>query len=148
LILNRKVCFVFIDPRAIKFSLPDKITISLPRRNFLLFLWNHWQDNFQNLLNHIKSRSSLPQVGCARGANTFSSHNQSLTHESLTKTSTSGFPSNPESNTRWRLPKNKQTKKKVIDVARGRAKIILIVIFFALDFLKIPFFSILFLTLS
>jgi len=32
-----------------------------------------------------KSRSSLSQVGCVRGANTFSNHNQSLTRESLTR---------------------------------------------------------------
>jgi hypothetical protein len=45
-------------------------------------------------------------------------------------------------------PKEQANKKKRHRRRRGRAKIILIVIFFALDFLKIPFFSILFLTLS
>ena len=36
-------------------------------------------------LTRQKSRSSLPQVGCVRGANTFPNHNQSLTRESLTR---------------------------------------------------------------
>ena len=36
-------------------------------------------------LNTSNSRSSLPQVGCVRGANTFPNHNQSLTRESLTR---------------------------------------------------------------
>ena len=42
-------------------------------------------------LNRIKPQSSLPQVGCARGSNTFPSHNQFLTHESLTRPVHSGF---------------------------------------------------------
>jgi hypothetical protein len=91
LILNRKACFVFIDVRVIRFSLPEKIRISLPMRTFLLFLRNHWQDNFQNLLNCIKPQSSLPQVGCARVANTFPNHNQSLTHEFMTRPVHPGF---------------------------------------------------------
>ena len=63
-------------------------------------------------LDHIKPRSSLPHVGCARGANTFPSHNQSLTRESLTKTNTFGFPSNPEPNIRcWLLKSIEQMKK-------------------------------------
>ena len=44
-----------------------------------------WKDKMS------KSRSSLPQVGCARGANTFSSHNQFLTNESLTRPVHLGF---------------------------------------------------------
>ena len=51
-----------------------------------------WKDKILKLfLTRSKSRSSLPQVGCVRGANTFPNHNQSLTRESLTKTRTSGF---------------------------------------------------------
>jgi hypothetical protein len=74
---------------------------------------------FLKLLYHIKSRSSLPQVGCARGANTFPSHNQSLTLESLTMTSTFGFPSNLQWNTRWRLPNHQSNKwKSPTDAAR------------------------------
>jgi hypothetical protein len=69
-------------------------------------------------LNHIKSRSSLPQVGCARGANTFPSHNQSLTRKSLIKTSTFRFPSNLESNTRWRLS-NQANEFKLPSTPRG-----------------------------
>jgi hypothetical protein len=69
-------------------------------------------------LNHIKSRSSLPQVGCARGANTFLSHNQSLTRKSLIKTSTFRFPSNLESNTRWRLS-NQANEFKLPSTPRG-----------------------------
>jgi hypothetical protein len=38
-----------------------------------------------------KSQSSLPQVGCVRGANTFPNHNQSLTRESLTRPVHPGF---------------------------------------------------------
>jgi len=38
-------------------------------------------------------------------------------------------------------PKEQANKKKRHRRRRGRAKIILIVIFFALDFLKIPFFQ-------
>jgi len=62
-----------------------------------------WKDKiFKTSLTH-HPRSSLPQVGCVRGANTFPNHNQSLTRKSLTKTSQPGFPSNPQLNTRWRL---------------------------------------------
>ena len=49
-------------------------------------------------LNQIKSQSSLPQVGCVRDANTFPSHNQCLTHESLTRLVQPGFPSDHELN--------------------------------------------------
>jgi hypothetical protein len=42
-------------------------------------------------LNRIKPQSSIPQAGCARGANTFPSHNQFLTHESLTRLVHSDF---------------------------------------------------------
>jgi hypothetical protein len=58
---------------------------------------------------------------CARGANTFPSHNQSLTLESLTTTNTLGFPSNLQSNTRWRLSNQSNKKKIAINAARGRA---------------------------
>ena len=82
---------------------------------FLYIFWDLITDllkpwNLANILNYIKSRSSLPQVRCARGANTFPSHNQSLTLRSLMTTSKSGFPSNPQSNTRWRLSKKKSSK--------------------------------------
>jgi hypothetical protein len=65
------------------------------KNNFILFVYsltpesgilqaNHHsidQQIFSNLRQN--QQCSLPQVGCARGANTFSSHNQSHTIESL-----------------------------------------------------------------
>jgi len=48
--------------------------------------------------NPHKPQSSLPQVRCARGANTFSSHNYSLTLESLTRPIQPSFSINPEPN--------------------------------------------------
>jgi hypothetical protein len=61
-----------------------------------------WKDKiFKTSLTH-HPWSSLSQVGCVRGANTFPNHNQSLTRES-DRTSQLGFPSNPQLNTRWRL---------------------------------------------
>ena len=71
-----------------------------------------WKNKiFENFFSIAKPLSSLPQVRCVRGANIFPSHNQSLTHESLTKTSTSGFPSKPKSNTRWQLPRTNNAIK-------------------------------------
>jgi hypothetical protein len=68
----------------------------------VVFLNSDEKTIFKTSLTH-HPRSSLPQVGCVRGANTFPNHNQSLTRKSLTKTSQPGFPSNPQLNTRWRL---------------------------------------------
>ena len=111
MILNRKVCFVFIDARVIKFFYP--IRQGSPYQAKFFFLRNHWQDNFQNLLNYIKSRSSLPQVECVRGSNIFPSHNQSLTRESLTRPIYSGFLVTPQLYTRWRLPTNQINEWKI-----------------------------------
>ena len=49
------------------------------------------RQNFETSLTRQKSRSSLFQVGCVRGANTFPNHNQSLTPRVSDKTSTTGF---------------------------------------------------------
>ena len=65
-----------------------------------------------NLRWKDKAQSSLSQVGCVRGVNTFPNHNQFLTLESLIKTSTFGFPSNPQWNTRWRLPRSNNQMNK------------------------------------
>jgi len=46
---------------------------------------------FKTSFNTSKPRSSLSQLGCARGANTFPSHNQSFTRESLTRPVHPGF---------------------------------------------------------
>jgi len=51
----------------------------------------HVEVDFYNFFNTSKPRSSLPQVGCVRGANTFPDHNQSLTRESLTRPVHLGF---------------------------------------------------------
>ena len=58
------------------------------------FLKSDEKTIFKTSFNTSSPRSSLPQVGCVRGANTFPNHNKSLTRESLTMTSPPGFPSN------------------------------------------------------
>jgi len=64
---------------------------------------------FQNFFSTSKTQSSLPQVGCVRGANIFLNHNQFLTRESLTRPAP-GFPSSLQLNTRWRLQRTNQSK--------------------------------------
>jgi hypothetical protein len=57
----------------------------IPSGNPLVF------SEFLVVFNTSKPRSSLPQVGCVRGVNTFPNHNQSLTRESLTRPAHRGF---------------------------------------------------------
>jgi 3-hydroxymyristoyl/3-hydroxydecanoyl-(acyl carrier protein) dehydratase len=49
-----------------------------------------WKDKIFHF-NTSKSQSSLPQLGCVRGANTFPNHNQFFTDEFLTRPVHPGF---------------------------------------------------------
>ena len=78
-------CFVFsIGMECFSFGVFRRAVSELYCLYIYIYSTNIIQIQDKLIINYaIQIQCSLPQVGCARGANTFSSHNQSRTIESM-----------------------------------------------------------------